>query len=192
MPRKMSGSAISTIDELMVAMRMPSVVFDRAIHLYRSESTGNLHSLPAYNRGVARPAQIASAASELRLVLGQLVRRLRREYTFPVAQATVLSRLDREGAQTTSALAAAERVRPQSMAQTIAELAADNFVERHPDPDDRRQVLIRLTAEGRGRIHDDRRRREGWLAEAIAAELTEEEQQILIAAVPLLRRLSES
>jgi hypothetical protein len=33
MPRKMSGRAISTIDELIVAMRMPSVVFDRAIHL---------------------------------------------------------------------------------------------------------------------------------------------------------------
>ena len=136
--------------------------------------------------------EIVAAASELRLVLGQLVRRLRREYSFPVAQATVLSRLDREGAQTTSALAAAERVRPQSMAQTISELAADNLVERYPDPDDRRQVLIELTGEGRGRIHEDRRRREGWLAEAIAAELTPEEQHVLIAAVPLLRRLSES
>jgi DNA-binding MarR family transcriptional regulator len=141
---------------------------------------------------VARPAQIAAAASELRLVLGQLVRRLRREYTFPVAQATVLSRLDREGPQTTSALAAAERVRPQSMAQTIAELAADELVARHPDPADGRQILIQLTEQGRDRLHEERRRREGWLAEAIAAELTAEEQRVLIAAVPLLRRLSES
>lgn len=141
---------------------------------------------------MARPAQIASAASELRLVLGQLVRRLRREYTFPVAQATVLSRLDREGPQTTSALAAAERVRPQSMAQTIAELAADELVARHPDPADGRQILIELTEQGRDRLHEERRRREGWLAEAIAAELTVDEQQVLIAAVPLLRRLSES
>jgi DNA-binding MarR family transcriptional regulator len=141
---------------------------------------------------VARPAQIAAAASDLRLVLGQLVRRLRREYTFPVAQATVLSRLDHEGAQTTSALAAAERVRPQSMAQTIAELAAEELVARRPDPADGRQILIELTGEGRDRLHEERRRREGWLAEAIAAELTPEEQQVLIAAVPLLRRLSES
>jgi hypothetical protein len=29
----MSGSAISTIDELIVAIRMPIVVFERAIHL---------------------------------------------------------------------------------------------------------------------------------------------------------------
>ena len=32
-PRKMSGSAISTMDWLMVAISTPSVVFDSAIHL---------------------------------------------------------------------------------------------------------------------------------------------------------------
>ena len=38
------------------------------------------------------------------------------------------------GPQTTSALAAAERVRPQSMAQTIAELEAAGLVARRPRP----------------------------------------------------------
>ena len=33
MPWKMSGSAISTIDWLIVTMSTPSVVFDSAIHL---------------------------------------------------------------------------------------------------------------------------------------------------------------
>ena len=33
MPRKMSGSAISTMDWLIVAISTPSVVFDSAIHL---------------------------------------------------------------------------------------------------------------------------------------------------------------
>ena len=141
---------------------------------------------------MARKTKIVGTASELRLVIGQLVRRLRREYSFPVAHATVLSRLDREGPQTTSALAAAERVRPQSMAQTLAELGNAGLIGRRPDPADRRQVLIELTAEGRARIAADRQRREGWLAAAIAAELTSEEQDVLIAAVPLLRRLSES
>ena len=36
MPRKMFGRAIRMIDELMVAIRVPRVVFERAIHLYRS------------------------------------------------------------------------------------------------------------------------------------------------------------
>jgi DNA-binding MarR family transcriptional regulator len=137
-----------------------------------------------------RTVEIVSTASELRLVLGQLVRRLRREYSFPIAQASVLSRLDREGAQTTSALAAAERVRPQSMAQTLAELENDQLIARRPDPADGRQILIEISAAGRERLRDDRRRREGWLAEAISAELTKAEQETLIEALPLLRRLA--
>jgi DNA-binding MarR family transcriptional regulator len=135
-------------------------------------------------------SEIAGAASELRLVLGQLVRRLRAEYSFPVAHASVLSRLDHEGAQTTSALAAAERVRPQSMAEALTELEASKLVSRRPDPADKRQVLIELTDQGRERLRDERGRREGWLAEAIASELTPQEQRTLLAAVPLLRRLS--
>ena len=48
----MSGIAISVIEASSVASRTPSVVFDSAIHLYRSSSTpdnytGNLFSLPA-------------------------------------------------------------------------------------------------------------------------------------------------
>jgi DNA-binding MarR family transcriptional regulator len=140
---------------------------------------------------VARTSEITAAAGELRIVLGQLVRRLRSEHTFPIAQATVLSRLDREGPQTTSALATAENVRPQSMAQTLAELEVDDLIVRHPDPADRRQVLIELTVRGRERLAEERQRREGWLATAIA-ELTPEEQQTLIEAVPLLRRLARS
>jgi DNA-binding MarR family transcriptional regulator len=134
-------------------------------------------------------AQQQRAASELRIVIGQLVRRLRLENSFPLSQATVLSRLEREGAMTTSALALAEHVRPQSMAQTLGELHEDDLIERRPDPVDRRQVLIEITDEGRAKLSDDRRRREGWLAEAIANELTAEEQESLIQAIPLLRRL---
>lgn len=135
-------------------------------------------------------AQVVKGAGELRLVLGQLVRRMRAEYSFPVAQASVLSRLDREGPQTTSALAAAERVRPQSMAQTLAELETAGLIERRPDADDRRRIQIELTPLGRERVLEARGRRADWLAAAIAAELTPDEQRALLAAVPLLQRLS--
>ena len=140
---------------------------------------------------MSRPStQVVKEASELRLVLGQLVRRLRTEYSFPVAQASVLSRLDREGPQTTSALAAAERVRPQSMAQTLAELETAGLIARRPDPGDRRRVQIELTDRGRERVREERGRRSGWLAAAIVEELDPEEQRTLLAAVPLLRRLT--
>jgi DNA-binding MarR family transcriptional regulator len=140
---------------------------------------------------MAQQAELIASTSELRIVLGQLVRRLRAEHRFPISQATVLSRLGREGAATTSALAAAERVRPQSMAHTIAELEADGLVDRTPDPVDRRQIQIALTERGREALADERARREGWLARAIATELTDDEQELLMQTVPLLRRLAQ-
>jgi DNA-binding MarR family transcriptional regulator len=141
---------------------------------------------------VARPPDVALSASELRVVLGQLLRRLRAEHQFPISQGTVLARLEREGPATTSALAAAERVRPQSMAQTIAELGAAGLVVRSPDPTDGRQILIELTERGRTTLAEERARREGWLANAIESELTEGEQETLLRALPILRRLAQS
>jgi DNA-binding MarR family transcriptional regulator len=138
---------------------------------------------------MTRATRATRCASELRIVIGQVVRRLRLENTFPLSHATVLSRLEREGAATTSALAVTEHVRPQSMAQTIGELHEEGLVARSPDPADRRQVLIEITDLGRQKLTEDRRRREGWLAEAISSELTPEEQEALMQAIPLLQRL---
>ena len=83
----------------------------------------------------------ALVASELRTVLGQLVRRLRAQHRFPLMHGAVLGRLDRGGARSVSELAVAERVRPQSMAQTVSELEADGLLTRRPDPDDGRRSL---------------------------------------------------
>ncbi len=131
-------------------------------------------------------------ASDLRGVLGQLLRRLRAEYRLPLSHGAVLGRLDREGAQSVSDLAHAEHVRPQSMAQTVSDLEAEGLLERHPDPDDRRRALIQLTEGGRAMLESERGRREGWLAQAITTDLSLEEQAVLSHAVELLRRLAES
>jgi DNA-binding MarR family transcriptional regulator len=134
-------------------------------------------------------ADVAQAASELRIVLGRLVRRLRVENTLPISHGTVLARLERDGAQTASALAAAERVRPQSMANTLKELESSGLVVRRPDPADARCRLVEPTEEGLRILEADRSLREGWIAEAIAANLSEEEQDVLVRAVALLERL---
>jgi DNA-binding MarR family transcriptional regulator len=131
-------------------------------------------------------------ASELRVVLGHLMRRLRSEHRFSLSHGAVLGRLDREGPRSVSDLAAAERVRPQSMAQTVGDLEADRLVSRRPDPDDRRRALVELTEEGREVLRADRRQREGWLAEAMQENFSHEEQATLKEAVRLLRRLAES
>jgi DNA-binding MarR family transcriptional regulator len=133
---------------------------------------------------------VPRVASELRVVLGQLTRRLRAEHRFSLAHGTVLGRLDREGARSTSDLATSERVRPQSMAQTVSELEGDGLVSRRPDPADGRRALLELTAKGREALEADRRHREGWLAQTIAESFSEDEQRTLARAVPLLTRLA--
>jgi len=132
-------------------------------------------------------------ASDLRVVIGQLVRRLRAERRdLSLAQATVLGRLDRVGPCGVSDLAAGERVRPQSMASTVAALLAAGLVSRAPDPGDRRRVLIALTPAGREALAVDRRRREGWLADAIRGDLSPKEQRALADAAVLLARIAQS
>ena len=148
---------------------------------------------PIWRYSPAMPTEIDAAplASEMRVVLGQLVRRLRAEHRFPLSHGTVLGRLDREGPRGVSDLAAAERVRPQSMAQTVADLEGDGFVERSPDPGDRRRALVSLTGTGRERLEADRRHREGWLAKAIE-ELPAADQATVERAIVLLRHLAEA
>ena len=134
---------------------------------------------------------IAPLASELRVLLGQLIRRLRAEHRFPIAHGTVLGRLDREGAQSVSDLAVAERVRPQSMAQTVGDLESEGLVERNPDPADRRRALVSLTGSGHGALAADRANREGWLVRAIEV-LPVEDQEFVGRAIVLLRRLADA
>ncbi len=129
-------------------------------------------------------------AGELRDVIARMIRRLRAEGGFPLAQAGVLGRLDREGRLAIGELAAAERVRPQSMSQTVGELEAEGLVRRAPDPRDARRILIELTAAGSDALRRERERRTGFLTQAIA-EFSAEERRALAAAIELLRRLSE-
>ncbi|HEY5317025.1 MAG TPA: MarR family transcriptional regulator [Solirubrobacteraceae bacterium] len=131
-------------------------------------------------------------ASELRVVLGQLMRRLRAEHRFSLTQGAVLGRLDREGTSSIGELAAGERVRPQSMAQTICDLEGLSLIARRPDPSDGRRVLVELTESGQRTLAEDRRKREGWLAQAITEDLSTEDQEVLQRALALLRRLADS
>jgi DNA-binding MarR family transcriptional regulator len=141
---------------------------------------------------VATQTDIAPLAADLRVAVGQLIRRLRTEQNlFPLNQASVLGRLDRDGPCSVADLAQAERVRPQSMAQTVGDLEADALVERRPDPDDRRRALVSLTAAGRARIEEDRAVREGWLVKALE-ELSEDDRETIDAAVAILARIADA
>jgi DNA-binding MarR family transcriptional regulator len=140
------------------------------------------------------PAIPETAVAELSLAIGKLVRRLRTEANpgeLTLSQLTTLARLEKAGAMTTADLARSEFVKPQSMGTTLSDLEQEGLVQRRPHPTDGRQVLFALTAAGieaRRQRHIAKRE---WLSAAMAT-LDPAEQQTLIAAAALIKRLAEA
>jgi DNA-binding MarR family transcriptional regulator len=139
---------------------------------------------------MTRPA--IALAEALRSVVGKLKRRLRDQADtgdLTPSQTSVLLRLEKDGPATTSGLARAEGMRPQSMGTVIAALEAAGLVVGSPDPVDGRQTLLSLTDHCRDWIAQGRAARQDWLSRTIEARLSPGEQDQLAAAMPLLHRL---
>ncbi|HET6506473.1 MAG TPA: MarR family transcriptional regulator [Baekduia sp.] len=135
---------------------------------------------------------VARLAADLRLTVGRLIRRVRAESSLmPVGQTAVLGRLDREGPMTTSDLAAAERVRPQSMARTVTLLQEEGFVQGEAHPTDGRKTLLSIAPAGLEKLRAQREGREHWLAEALETELSATERRTLRKSMHLLDRLAD-
>ncbi|MEU4154293.1 MarR family transcriptional regulator [Streptomyces sp. NPDC026659] len=135
----------------------------------------------------------ALAARELRVMFSRLRRRIRevaRDSDLTPPQESALSLVGKHGAATASALAAAEGVRPQSMAATLAALDRHGLIRRTPDPADGRRQLVTLTEAGQARVEGNRQVREEWLARALEDRFSEEERQTVLTALTLLERLS--
>ncbi|GAA2152224.1 MULTISPECIES: MarR family transcriptional regulator [Actinomadura] len=136
----------------------------------------------------------ARAAREVRIVFSRLRRRLREiggGHDLTPSQTAVLSRLLKDGAATASGLAAAERVRPQSMAATIAALEERGLIRRDPDPQDGRRQLVTPSDAGREWVEGSRQARDEWLSRALQDRCTEEERQTVLKAFAVLDRLVE-
>jgi DNA-binding MarR family transcriptional regulator len=137
-------------------------------------------------------ASTADLAHELRETVGRVIRRLRAEPGPPVGQLAVLGRLDREGPASISDLAAADRMRPQSMAQTVRDLEEAGLVSRRPDPADGRRSFVELTSAGLEVLQATRARREDWLTRALDRELDAQQRELLRRALTLLRRVADA
>ena len=142
------------------------------------------------NASSAEPARLAA---DLRAALGPLVRRLRQfrpDDELTLSQTSALVRLDREGPATASELAAREGIRPQSMCTIVNRLQERGLVDRAQDPDDGRRMVVSLTDAGRDGLTGARAERARRLTAAITEELSEDEQRLLAAALPLLERIT--
>jgi DNA-binding MarR family transcriptional regulator len=137
----------------------------------------------------------ATLASELRILSGQLKRRLREQSNLSdvtPSQIAVLGRLERDGPTTVTELARAEGMRPQSMGAITAALEAAGHITGTPDPADGRRTILSLTQSCRDWIAAARAAREDWLLRAIQTHLTLSEQDDLARGLDLLRRVVES
>ncbi len=148
------------------------------------------------------PADLDGTASALQVSIGLLVRRLRQLRfdgevdgevggDLTMSETAALSRLDRGGPTTAGALARLERISPQSIGATLAALQQRGLVERRPDPEDGRRVVLSVTPAGIELLRTRRGARARWLAEALAEGFDADELRTLAAAAPLIERLAE-
>jgi DNA-binding MarR family transcriptional regulator len=135
---------------------------------------------------------VAELAFELRETLSRGARLIRIESGPPLSQLTVLGHLQRQGAMSTNDLAAAERVRPQSMTITVRALEEAGLIGRKPHPTDGRTMLIQLTRKGVKTLEDIFEVREDWLNSVIVEKLTDTERLELQRGLALIKRIVDT
>ncbi|MEK6312733.1 MULTISPECIES: MarR family transcriptional regulator [Curtobacterium] len=134
---------------------------------------------------------IDALAAELRQSLGRVVRAVRREGdTMPPAHTASLGFLVREGPLTIAELARRRGVKHQGQSRSVAELAALGLVERAASEVDRRATVIRASGAGREALQQEMDARADWLAEAMRAELDDDEVALLARLPALFERLA--
>ncbi|KXU93931.1 hypothetical protein CR51_28035 [Caballeronia megalochromosomata] len=104
----------------------------------------------------------------------------------------MLGHLQRQGAMSTNDLAAAERVRPQSMTITVRALEEAGLIGRKPHPTDGRTMLIQLTRKGVKTLEDIFEVREDWLNSVIVEKLTDTERLELQRGLALIKRIVDT
>ncbi|WP_353945304.1 MarR family transcriptional regulator [Streptomyces sp. HUAS MG91] len=136
-----------------------------------------------------------AVAAALLASFSTLVRRVRQtpvESGLTMPQRTALSRLERLGPTTSSALAREVQITAQAMGATLGVLRERGLVERSPDPDDGRRMVLAVTEAGRRALRDKRNERVELLSRVLASDaFTPAELAQLEAVAPLVERLAQ-
>ncbi|MHA6525744.1 MarR family winged helix-turn-helix transcriptional regulator [Tessaracoccus sp. G1721] len=139
------------------------------------------------------PPDLLSLANDVRVACQRISRRVRFESTSDVAphQFSVLVFLHFEGPRTPTQLAARDAVSTPSMTRTVNCLADKGLVARSPHPQDGRQILVSLTAEGVRVVEETIANRDTWMLAHIAT-LAPEQLDLLRRAADLLMEVSHA
>src|SRR5947209_2488988 len=115
----------------------------------------------------------------------RLSRRLRSERpvsTVSLSALSLLSTLHRSGPMPAARLAEAERLQPQSLSRLIAQMDREGLIERRPGQEDRRMLILEITAAGRRALSHDMTARRAWLEGAMRKVLVPGEREMLAHA----------
>ncbi|WNV89934.1 MarR family transcriptional regulator [Umezawaea sp. Da 62-37] len=132
-------------------------------------------------------------ALQLVVAVHRLVRSLRQTASVRRLQPTqmlVLSELAMHGPMRIGEIAVRALCSQPTATTVVTGLETSGFVHREPDPADGRATIVELTGPGRETIISMAHGEAELLSDRLA-QLTPSEQELLLAATPLLRRLGE-
>lgn len=141
-------------------------------------------------------SEAVEVAESVRWAVSRLASRLRAQQsgdsrTLTRVGSSVLANLRHSGPLTASALAGIEGLQPQSLTRVLNSLEDDGCVSRRPDVQDRRAQRISITERGQAALDDHVQEGNRWLSDAVEAELTFAEREILRVAAGLLLQVAE-
>ena len=137
---------------------------------------------------------VAALASELRLAIYRMTRRMRQQHPthdLTLTQISALAIIWRDGPIAAGELAIREQVRAPSITRVINTLEDAGIVRRMQNLADRRQVLIQITDEGVRQASSYVQAREAWLIERLL-DLSVEDRDILHRAAIIFDGLATS
>jgi DNA-binding MarR family transcriptional regulator len=137
---------------------------------------------------------VDAVADALHTAAVHLSRRLRVEDEargISAPRLSALSTLVATGPMRIGALAHAEQVEPPTMTRLVDAMERDGFVQRDPDPEDQRAVVLHATTKGRRALERDRAQRVAVLA-AHVRTLSPVQRSTLAEGVETLRAMLES
>jgi DNA-binding MarR family transcriptional regulator len=125
-------------------------------------------------------------------VLARRVRQVPIDSGLTIPERNALSCLDRLGPTTTAALAREVQITAQAMGVTLKALQTRGLIDRRPDPDDGRRMVLSVTGPGLQALTDKRNARTDLLTHVLTGgAFTPAELEQLIKAGPLLERLAQ-
>ena len=135
---------------------------------------------------------VADLASQVRLSVFRLARKLRREGDADVSPTLLaaLSTVERHGPMTAGSLAAHEQIRKPTCTRVIASLLERGLIERTVDPLDGRVTWVQTTPAGRKVLQRVRTRHTEYLARRMK-RLSAGELATLEDAARIMERLTE-